>query len=194
VELEKDYAFAYAAMGVAHMKKGNDSKARNYAEKALTLNPDSNTTKLASRVIEGAIRPVRRVDSKSVTVPIGKQGHVFVDVRFGKRGKPQTFLLDTGATHTVVRPELLPDIEKNTKVTLLGTGLVSLADGSRRHVNRYRVSNVYLDKLYLGAIEVHVFQGKAGNIPNLLGINSLKKVTVSMNNTAGKAEIKLNSQ
>ena len=119
---------------------------------------------------------------------------MFVDVRFGKRGKPHTFLLDTGATHTVVRPELLPEIEKNTKVRLLGTGLVSLADGSRRPVNRYRVSNVFLDKLSLGDIEVHVFQGKAENIPNLLGINSLKRVTVSMNNTAGKAEIKLNSK
>jgi tetratricopeptide (TPR) repeat protein len=187
---QPNYPYANAAIAVAYMKRGYLTKARIYAQKALEIDPDEQTIELASKVLDGTIKPLEKPDS--VSINIDGQGHVFANMRFGKYGKPHRFLIDTGATHSVVRPELMPEIQKKTKVSFVGKGLVALADGSRRRVNRFLVDDVYLEKLRLGPIEVHVFQQGGGEIPNLLGIKSLKRVTISMNNTKGKAVITLN--
>ena len=44
-------------------------------------------------------------------------------------GKPHRFLLDTGATHSLIDKSLLKELSHETRVKEIGKGLVHLADG-----------------------------------------------------------------
>ncbi len=190
VKLEPNYANAYAVRALAFLRCDNPDAAKRDAERALRMNPDEEMANLAQNVLHTLAKSMSGPDR--VTVAMSQEGHVFVHLRFGKRGKPHRFLLDTGATYSVVKPNMLKEIQQETEVTKIGRGRVALADGSLRTVTRYKVAAAFVENLPLGDMEVHVFDGKVGeNIPNLLGMKSLKQLTVSMNNAARKAEIKL---
>jgi predicted aspartyl protease len=89
-------------------------------------------------------------------VPINEGGQIFVQLRFRKNGTPHRFLLDTGATFTLIDRDLLEEIRRDAGVTEVGKGTVSIADGSRHKVTRYKVKTAFLFNLPLGEIEVRI--------------------------------------
>ncbi|MFZ5866917.1 MAG: aspartyl protease family protein [Thermodesulfobacteriota bacterium] len=190
LELYPDYAFAYAARGMAHLKDDKVRKARLDSEKALTMNPDKRTAELAEKVLQ--MLSISFSGPDRVEVPMSDDGHVYVQVKFGKNGTPYRFMLDTGATHSVVRRELLERIQKESTVTVkeVGKGRVRIADGTMHPVTRYKVSNVFLFNFPLGEVDVGVFDRPLKNVPNLLGIRSLKDVSVSIDSAQRKAQVR----
>jgi tetratricopeptide (TPR) repeat protein len=187
LELQPKSAFGYAARGLAYLRGDNIEMARKDAQRALNMNPDSKAAEMAERILKelaiSASGPLK------VTVPLDDDGQIFVQVRFSKRGTPHRFLLDTGATVSLVSSELLTQISNETEVKKIGRGLVSVADGSRHPVTKYAVKTAFLYNLPLGQIEVHVFDSKTKGILNLLGTRSLTNVAVSIDNLAKKVEI-----
>ncbi len=187
IELDPISSFAYAGRGLAYLRQDKVESARSDGNKALSLNPDEETRKIAEKILRemsfSASGPL------SVTVPINEGGHIFVQVRFRKNGTPHRFLLDTGATFTLIDRDLLEEIRRDAGVTEIGKGMVTTADGSTHKVTRYKVKTAFLYNLPLGGIEVHVFDRKIKRVINLLGIRSLGNVAVSIDNAGRKAEI-----
>ncbi len=187
IELDSKSSFAYAGRGLAYLRKDKVESARRDGEKALSLNPDEDTRKIAEKVLREM--SVSASGPLSVIVPINEGGHIFVQVRFRKNGTPHRFLLDTGATFTLIDQDLLEEIKHEAEVTEIGKGMVSIADGSRHKVTRYKVRTAFLFNLPLGEIEVHVFDRKIKRVTNLLGMRSLGNVAVSIDSAGRRAEI-----
>jgi Tfp pilus assembly protein PilF len=187
IELDPRSSFAYAGRGLAYLRKDKVELARRDGAKALSLNPDQETKKIAEKVLREM--SVSASGPLSVVVPINEGGHIFVQVRFRKKGSPHRFMLDTGATFTLINRDLLEEIRRDTDVTELGKGIVTTADGSAHRVTRYRVKSAFLFNLPLGPIEVHVFDKKMKRVTNLLGVRSLGNVAVSIDNSSRRAEI-----
>jgi tetratricopeptide (TPR) repeat protein len=188
LRLNPQSAQAYAARAMLYLRLDDIPKARRDAETALKLSPDESAAKTARKVLESLGAAVAERDH--VSVPMGSDGHLFVEVRFGERGKPRRFLFDTGATHSLISKDLLEAIKEETIVTKVGEGRVMIADGSMHNVKRYVAKNAYLYNLPLGDVEVHVFANGARKVTSLLGAKSLKNITVAIKPAAGKAEIR----
>ncbi|MBI4966124.1 MAG: tetratricopeptide repeat protein [Desulfomonile tiedjei] len=188
IELEPTSGFAYAGRSLAQLRRDNIEKARKDAEKALRLNPDPQTLSMAEKVLSELA--VSASGPLNVSVPIGESGHSFVQVSFSKGGKPHRFLLDTGATYTVVDRKLLAEIGRETEVKAVGKGKVQTADGTAHTVIRYRIKDAFLFHLPLGEIEVHVFEKQMPKIINLLGIKSISRIAVSIDNAQKKVEFR----
>ncbi len=187
IELDPKSAFAYAGRAEAYLRKDNIQQAKLDSEKALRLNPDEQTKKIAEKVLREL--SVSASGPSRVSFSMGAQGHIFVQVSFSKKGKPHRFLLDTGATYSLVDRDLLADISRETEVRQIGKAMVSTADGAIHAVTRYKVKTAFLKELPLGEIEVHVFDKKGKRITNLLGAESLRNVSVSIDNSERKVEI-----
>jgi|UniRef100_A0A7C4AS25 tetratricopeptide (TPR) repeat protein len=187
VSIDPTSSFAYAARGLAHLRSDKIDLARRDSEKALSLSPDPSAAKIAQKILSEL--SVTQSSANRLALRLNEHGQIFVQVKFGRTGAPHRFLLDTGATHTVISPKLLAEISRETKVTPLGKGMVVLADGSSQSVSRYRVNNAFLFNMPLGDIEVHVFDRKTKAGLNLLGAKSLGNVTVTIDSGAKRAEI-----
>jgi tetratricopeptide (TPR) repeat protein len=188
IRLNGKSAFAYAGRALAYLRKDDIARARRDAKRALRMDPDDETSKVARKVL--ASLSVLFSGPDRVSIPIGDHGHIFVQLRFGRDGKPHRFLLDTGATHTLVSKKLLDSIQEETEVKKIGMGKVMTADGSTHLVNRYVAKDAFLFNLPLGDVELHVFAGKRKKSSNLLGARSLKNVSLSIDTAARKAEIR----
>lgn len=219
IELDPELPMAYAGLAMAYHLDGKPKRAKRAAEKALTLNPDSEAAKLAGEVLAdlgGAVvpdntdrqagsgprekqresrertarirsqprQPQRGTDGRTVSVPIRTDGHVWVQLSFGRDGEPYWFVLDTGATHTVMRRSLLKRILDDTTVTQVGRGKSKYADGSWGQTTIYLVREVYLEGLPLGNIVATVPDEHAEGVPNLLGARSIENVTVNIDTAA----------
>lgn len=187
IELDPTSSFAYAGRGLAYLRQDKIDSARRDGEKALSLQPDEETRSIAEKILKEM--SVSASGPLSLIVPISEGGHIFVQVRFRKNGTPHRFLLDTGATFTLIDRDLLEEIRRDAGVTEIGKGMVTTADGSTHKVTRYKVKTAFLFNLPLGEIEVHVFDRKMKRVTNLLGIRSLGNVGVSIDNAGRKAEI-----
>ncbi len=190
IDLESGYAYAYAGRGLAYLRADKIEAAKRDANHAMTLKPDNATTKLATSVLNEMTTHV--AGPHNVSVSISDSGHVFVQLKFGKFGKPHRFLLDTGATYSLVNPELLNEIRKECNIEALGTSKVRIADGSLHTVTRYKAKDAFLYDLPLGDLEFHCFNGKTrGNeIINLFGVKGYRNISVSMDYGKKKAEFK----
>ena len=187
IELDPKSGFAYAGRAQAYLRQDNIECARKDSEQALRLNPDEQTRKIAEKVLQEL--SVSASGPSRVSVSMGAHGHIFVQVSFSKNGKPHRFLLDTGATYSLIDRDLLAEISHETEVKQIGKGMVSTADGAVHTVTRYKVKTAFLYNLPLGEIEVHVFDKKGKRITNLLGAQSLRSVSVSIDNQERKVEI-----
>jgi tetratricopeptide (TPR) repeat protein len=195
IKLKPRSAFAYASRALAYLRKDRYDRARRDSERALRLTPEGDSDRLARRVLD-EVSAVPKIEEghgspSSVIVPVGDHGQIFVRVRFGKQGKPHRFLLDTGAGHSLVSRHLLKEIGKYTKVTRIGKGRVRTADGTIHKVTRYSIKGAYLFDLPLGDIQVVVFDKPTRRVMHLLGMNSLRKVSISIDSSKGQAEIRL---
>jgi tetratricopeptide (TPR) repeat protein len=187
LELNPKSAFAYAARGLAYLRADNIDMAARDARRALRMDPDPQAKTIAQRILTELSASAS--GPRSVTVPLNDDGQIFVLVRFSKNGKPHRFLLDTGATVSLVSRDLLNQLSRETEVKKIGRGIVSLADGRQQTVSRYAIKNAFLYNLPLGEIEVHVLDAKTKELINLLGTRSIGNVAVSIDNVAKKAEI-----
>jgi len=188
IELNPSYAFAYAGRGHAYLRKDNIEAARRDTQKALSFNPDDETSKIAEKVLKSISVNITGPDR--VSVPLSEEGHVFVQVRFGRGGSPHRFMLDTGATYTLISKELLESISRDTQVRQIGTARVMTADGAMHDVLRYAVKDAYLFNFPLGEMHVLVFTARRKPGPNLFGARSFKQIAISIDGSAGKAEIR----
>ncbi|MFC1836948.1 retroviral-like aspartic protease family protein, partial [Thermodesulfobacteriota bacterium] len=187
LRLKPNNAYAYAARAYAYLRKDRVERAKRDAQRALSMNPDGETAKLARKVEKQLSVSFSGPDR--VTVPIADDGHVYVQVRFSRKGKSHRFMLDTGASTTLIKKELLSRISREARVRRIGRGNVRIADGSIHKVTRYEISNAFLYNLPLGRIEVNTYEGAARHIPNLLGMKSLRNIAISIDNQKGQAEI-----
>lgn len=188
IELDPESAFAYAARAMAHLRHDKIEMAREDTERALSMHPEPEAERIARKVLKEL--SVSATGRLTVSVPLDTRGHIFVQVRFKKKGTPHRFLLDTGATSTLIDPELLEDIKRETTVEKVGRAIVRTADGSSYRATRYRVETAFLFHLPLGQIEVLVLEKKKQRITNLLGVQSLRNVTVSIDSSKKTAVIK----
>ena len=131
IELDPKSGFAYAGRSEAYLRQDNIERARKDSEQALRLNPDEQTRKIAEKVLQEL--SVSASGPSKVSVSMGAQGHIFVHVSFSKKGKPHRFLLDTGATYSLIDRDLLVEISRETEVKQIGKGMVSTADGADSH-------------------------------------------------------------
>ncbi|MBI5251901.1 MAG: tetratricopeptide repeat protein [Desulfomonile tiedjei] len=187
IELDPNSGYAYAGRGLAYLRLDKIDAARQNAEIALNKKPDEKTRKLAEKITSEL--SVSASGPLGLAIPIGDDGHLFVQVKFSKNGTPHRFLLDTGATFSLIDRDLLSQIEKETEVKNVGKARVKTADGSEHTVTRYWVKSAFLFNLPLGEIEVHVFDKKVAKITNLLGMRSLQNISVSIDNSGKKALI-----
>lgn len=187
IELDPDSGYAYAGRGLAYLRLDKIDAARRNAEIALGKHPDDKTKKLAAKITNEL--SVSSSGPLSLAVPIGDDGHIFVLLKFNKNGPPHRFLLDTGATFSLISRELLNQIQQETEVKSVGKARVKTADGSEHMVTRYKVKNAFLFNLPLGEVEVHVFDKNTGVITNLLGMHSIKNISVSIDAQGKKANI-----
>jgi len=185
VATDPSSSFAYAARGLAYLRSDKIDWARRDGEKAMALDPDSSASKIAQKILTEL--SVSQSGANRLAVSLNEHGQIFVQVKFGRTAIPHRFLLDTGATHTVISSKLLNDISRETKITPIGKGKVVLADGSSQSVSRYRISNAFLFNMPLGDIEVHVFDRKTKAGLNLLGTKSLGDITVTIDNRRKQA-------
>jgi len=190
ISLHPQPALPYALRGLAYLRKDRIERARRDANKALRMNPCKQSAKIANDVLKSL--SVHFSGPDRVVVPLDSSGHIFVWVRFGRKGKRHRFLLDTGATYTLVNKSVLQSIQKTATVKRIGNSWGRTADGSVHKTVRYRVKDAFLFNLPLGEIEVHVFSRVSKRITNLLGAKSLKRVSLSIDNQAKKVEIKSN--
>lgn len=190
ISLHPQSALAYALRGLAYLRKDRIERARRDANKALRMNPSKQSAKIANDVLKSL--SVHFSGPDRVVVPFDPSGHIFVQVRFGRKGKRHRFMLDTGATHTLVSRSVLQSIRKTAAVKKIGNSRVRTADGSVHKIVRYRVKDAFLFNLPLGEIEVHVLSRGGQRLTNLLGAKSLKRVSLSIDNQAKKVEIKSN--
>ena len=187
IALDPGSAFAYAGRALANLRRDRIDIARQDSEKALSLNPDPQVEKMARMVLNEL--SVWASGPLTVTVPVNDHGQIFVQVRFARQGAPHRFLLDTGATHTLVDQNLLNEIKRKGKVQAIGRGTVTLADGSKQTVTRYVVKGAFLYHLPLGDIEVQTFEKNIEGTINLLGLRSLANISVSIDGAGKKVEI-----
>lgn len=187
IKLDRNSGFAYAGRGIAYLRADKIDKARRDSRKALTLNPNKQTREMAKKILEEL--SIEASGPLSVTVNMNSHGQIFVPVRFSKRGKQHRFLLDTGATYSLITRDLMKKISRETRVTKIRQDTVTIADGSKHKVTRYRIRNAFLSHLPLGDIEVHVFNSKSRRITNLLGTKSLKNIDVHIDNRSRKVRI-----
>lgn len=187
IELDPKSGYAYAGRGLAYLRLDKIDAAKKDAEIALSMRPDEKTRKLAEKITSEL--SVCASGPLGLEVPMGEDGHLFVQVKFSKNGRPHRFLLDTGATFTLIDRELLAQIAQETEVKPVGKGKVKIADGSDHPITRYKVKTAFLHHLPLGEIEVHVFDKKMPKITNLLGMRSLRSISVSIDNGGKKALI-----
>ncbi len=187
VELDPNSGYAYACRGLAYLRQDRIELAKKDSEHAMRLSQDEQTQKVAQRVLREL--SISATGPATVSVPIGEDGHLWVHVRFSKQGKPHRFMLDTGATESLINSDLLEEIRRETEVKQVGTGKVRTADGSWHAVTRYRAKTAFLFNLPLGEMDFHVQEKKGKKITNLLGMKSLRNIAVSIDNAEKIAQI-----
>ncbi|MGC8603448.1 MAG: retroviral-like aspartic protease family protein [Desulfomonilaceae bacterium] len=188
IELDPKSSFNYAARAVANLRTDRVEKARRDSEVAMTMGPNRQSLRLANSVLNEI--NVKKIDNDSILTKINEDGQIFVQVKFGKNGKPHRFLLDTGATHSLIDKSLLKELSRETRVKEIGKGLVHLADGSSLPVTRYSVENAFLYQIGLGSIQVQTMDKKTKRSFNLLGAGSLKNLSILIDTSRKMVQIK----
>ncbi len=193
VEIKPNSAQAHAYRARVHLSQDKTEFAKADAREALRLNPDPSTEKVARGVLDELAGPISDPDDPySVTVPISGNGHIYVHLSFGQDHRRRyRFMLDTGATFTLIGKKELRQISRGTDVYRFKKTSVRIADGSRRSVTMYKIEKAFLYELPLGEIVVHVFDKPTRKHHNLLGVKSLKNVSIAINNRTRKAEISI---
>jgi tetratricopeptide (TPR) repeat protein len=189
LQLDPKSGYAYAARGLAHLREDRIEAARKDSQKALSLNPGKQAEKIARQVLRQL--SLSASGPASVEVPLDERGHLMVQVRFSKKGTPHRFMLDTGATYSLIGEDLLLKIGEETEVRRVGQSRAQTADGSSHSVILYKVKNAFLYHLPLGEIVVGVPERPRGKLTYLLGVKSLRDLRVTIDNAKQTGEIRL---
>ena len=188
IELDPKSSFNYAARALANLRTDRMEQARRDSETVMTMGPDHQSLRLVNSVLNEI--NFHKVDEHCIVTRINEDGQIFVQVRFSMNGRPHRFLLDTGATHSLIDKSLLKELSHETRVKEIGKGLVHLADGSSLPVTRYSVENAFLYQLRLGPIQVQTMDRKTKRSFNLLGAGSLKNLSILIDTSHKMVQIK----
>ncbi len=192
IDLDDTLGFAFACRALARLRVDQLEAARIDCRRALNLEPYGQAASIANMVIKELALPSSvKASLGTVSTPIAENGHIYVRVKFSPSGKGHRFMVDTGATTTVINRELLKEIRNQTSVKAIGKGAVLTADGTRHPVTRYIVKDVYLYHLAIGDIEVLVFDRDSAKVMRVLGVKALKNVKISIDNQEKIANISL---
>lgn len=192
LDLNDSLGYAYACRAMARLKINELEAARRDCNAALRLEPYGETAELANKVIRKLATPSSAKSTlSSVSVPMADDGHIYVRMKFGRTGSQHRFMVDTGATTTVIKKEILNKIRKHTRVERIGKGRVITADGSRHLVTRYRVEDAYIFHLPIGEIEALVFDRKSAKVMQVLGVKALRDISIRIDSHEKKARIAL---
>ena len=188
IELDPKSSFNYAARAVADLRTDRVEKAREDCQIAMTMGTDQQSLRLVNSVMDEL--NFGKLGETTVTTRINEDGQIFVQMKFSKKGKPHRFLLDTGATHSLIDKSLLKELARETRVKEIGRGMVHLADGSSSPVTRYAVENAFLFQIRLGSIQVQTIDRKTKHSLNLLGAGSLKNLSILIDTSQKLVQIK----
>jgi tetratricopeptide (TPR) repeat protein len=188
IELDPKSSFNYAARALANLRTDRMEQARRDSETVMTMGPDHQSLRLVNSVLNEI--NFHKVDEHCIITRINEDGQIFVQVKFSMNGRPHRFLLDTGATHSLIDKSLLKELSHETRVKEIGKGLVHLADGSSLPVTRYSVENAFLYQLRLGPIQVQTMDRKTKRSFNLLGAGSLKNLSILIDTSRKMVQIK----
>jgi tetratricopeptide (TPR) repeat protein len=191
IEFDPKSGFNYAARAVANLRTDKVEQAKKDSETAMTLGPDNQTWRLASSVLSEL--SFQKIDQDCIVAKINEDGQIFVQLKFGKNGRPHRFLLDTGATHSLIDKSLLKELSRETRIKEIGKGIVHLADGSTAPVTRYSVESAFLYQMPLGPIQVQTMDKKNKRSLNLLGAGSLKNLSILIDTSKKRVEIRRKS-
>lgn len=192
IDLDSSLGFAFACRALARLRVDQLEEARIDCKRALNLEPYGQAASIANMVIKELALPSSvKASLGTVSTPIAENGHIYVRVKFSPSGKGHRFMVDTGATTTVINKELLKEIRNQTSVKAIGKGAVLTADGTRHPVTRYIVKDVYLYHLAIGDMEVLVFDRDSAKVMRVLGVKALKNVKISIDNQEKVANISL---
>ncbi|MGC8660097.1 MAG: tetratricopeptide repeat protein [Desulfomonilaceae bacterium] len=188
IELDPKSSFNYAARAVADLRTDRVEKAREDCQMAMTMRPDRQSLRLVNSVMDEL--NFGKLDENTVTTRINEDGQIFVQMKFSKNGKPHRFLLDTGATHSLIDKSLLKELSRETRIKEIGRGMVHLADGSSSPVTRYAVENAFLYQIRLGSIQVQTIDKRSKQGLNLLGAGSLKNLSILIDTSQKLVQIR----
>jgi tetratricopeptide (TPR) repeat protein len=186
LKLDPNSAFANAAMAVVTAPK----KDRELKSKETT--PEDDFAK--AEKLFGSMKDIARAapapkpeptplsrSSSACRIPLDPRGHIIVPIKFSPNGKDHLFMLDTGATTTLIAKEAFDQIKTETAVEFVGKARGRTADGSIHVVQRYRVKNMCLCGIPLGDQICDVFEQKTPHIVSLLGVTSLRRIAITTN-------------
>ena len=115
-------------------------------------------------------------NSKGITIlPMQerKAQTFYIEAQLGGLGKSE-FMVDTGSSYSSINEQTLTSLQDLGKATYVKDLFGILADGSKKHVQVYRLSTLTLaSKCEIQDIEVAVFPGATRHI---LGLNTLRKM------------------
>lgn len=191
IEFDPKSSFNYAARALAHLRTDRVELARRDSELSMAMGPDKQARRLANSVLNEL--NFENMGEDCVVGRINEDGQIFVLVKFSKSGRPHRFLLDTGATHSLIDKSLLKELSRETRVGEIGKGTVHLADGSSLPVTKYLIENVFLYDMRLGSIQVQTMDKKTKKSFNLLGAGSLKNLSILIDTSQKRVEIRRKS-
>lgn len=188
IEYDPKSSFNYAARAVANLRTDRIEEARKDSELAMSLEPDRQSLRFVNSVLDEI--NFEKIGENCVVTKVNDEGQIFVQIKFSKNGRAHRFLLDTGATHSLIDKSLLNEVARETKVRENGKGMVNLADGSTLPVTKYYVENAYLYQMQLGPIQVQTMDRKTKKSFNLLGAGSLKNLSILIDTSNRRVEIR----
>ncbi|MCX5872352.1 MAG: aspartyl protease family protein [Deltaproteobacteria bacterium] len=191
IEFDPKSSFNYAARALAHLRTDRVEQARKDSELSMALGPD----KQARRIVNSVLNELNfeNMGEDCVVSRINEDGQIFVLVKFSNNGRPHRFLLDTGATHSLIDKSLLKELSRETRVGEIGRGTVHLADGSSLPVTKYLIENAFLYNMRLGSIQIQTMDKKTKRSFNLLGAGSLKNLSILIDTSRKRVEIRRKS-
>ena len=188
IKYDPKSSFNYAARAVANLRTDRVEQARSDSEMAMSMEPDRQSQRLVNSVLDEI--DFEKIDENCIVTKVNDEGQIFVQLKFSKNGRTRRFLLDTGATHSLIDKSLLKELTRETNVKEIGKGMVHLADGSTLPVTKYYVENAFLYQMHLGPIQVQTMDRKTKKSFNLLGAGSLKNLSILIDTSRKRVEIR----
>lgn len=147
---------------------GTDNIAENLDEKATIVNP------LFFMIVNSVVVPKKNTDVINLK---GTEYQKIVDIKIAD--KTYDFILDTGATISLIGKNIINNLLENGIITTrnyLGKDYIQTADGKKHLVEFWNVPSIIIGGKKINDVDFTVMDGN--NIKPLLGMNILNKLNI----------------